>query len=902
MVWSCVYLVDRHAAKLYPQKRCFGTPVPSSGGSQSLTSSSNDKKSSSWITFRLAERRASDIAVVMSSVLRLKPGQAIGILAANCAEWQLVHLAASSRRLVVVPLYTTLSVSAAAEIVDHAEIVALFVGARQLATASAVASQCSTLHRTVVIDSDNTDLCTDSVQTLAFLLDSCEGPDSFSPASLSPILSTSNASPLDFSPKTASSAAFGPLSSSSLGVTSAPGSPSGLVLSPSAAPQSPRAVSPRAAVLRRDATNARNAERARLDEVALLLYTSGTAGVPKGVMLTNANLIAAVTGFMRANDQFELRLGPDDVALSVLPLAHVFELTLSLAFMLLGVGVGFSSGNAKTLLEDIRSMSPTVLPAVPRMLTRVEDTIRAALAQRSTASQRVFWWAYKKQLRMVTKRKGFDDRRRSAQLDRLVFNGLRDAILPSVKVVLSGAAPLPPETHLFLRVACNVRVCQGYGMSETAAAVSVGHPCTSATGNVGGLLPVAQVKLRDVPSMGYTSKDKPPRGEIMVRGPTVFKGYHKNQAETNEVLVDGWLCTGDIGKWNADGSLAIIDRRKNILSLATGEHVAVENVTSELVKSPFVTQLWVHVAPGESKLVAVVVPNKLYIELQWAPKYGQPPDLAALVASPDGALKQAVLSDLQRQAKSSHLAPFERVHNIWFETALDASGLGFTMENDLMTPTHKLRRPALTERYAAEVLAMYGDMGRAKHLSGAEKALKSGPSPDSGGQSELRTKRCRRGGGGGGGVTSPGGDSSSSADTRGRDLSDTHDDDGDSVDSVEDEDDLFGEDDVDFLDESDSGDSDEETDGKRGGSLSARKSRPLLPMKKKKAAKKQQVSGLAPSKSFIVSQFDGTEKLGVEEIRQFTIRAPEGTKFSKNLVPSRSFKTVPSGHPPPSNQ
>ena len=150
MIWSCVYLVDRHAAKLYPQKRCFGTPVSSSGGSQSLTSSSNDKKSSSWITFRLAERRASDIAVVMSSVLRLKPGQAIGILAANCAEWQLVHLAASSRRLVVVPLYTTLSVSAAAEIVDHAEIVALFVGARQLATASAVASQCSTLHRTVV--------------------------------------------------------------------------------------------------------------------------------------------------------------------------------------------------------------------------------------------------------------------------------------------------------------------------------------------------------------------------------------------------------------------------------------------------------------------------------------------------------------------------------------------------------------------------------------------------------------------------------------------------------------------------------------------------------------------------------------------------------------------------------
>eukprot|EP00168_Porphyra_purpurea_P016952 TRINITY_DN5668_c1_g1_i1.p1 TRINITY_DN5668_c1_g1~~TRINITY_DN5668_c1_g1_i1.p1 ORF type:complete len:512 (-),score=116.52 TRINITY_DN5668_c1_g1_i1:342-1877(-) len=362
----------------------------------------------------------------------------------------------------------------------------------------------------------------------------------------------------------------------------------------------------------------------------------------------------------------------------------------------------------------------------------------------------------------------------------------------------------------------------------------------------GGLLPVAQVKLRDVPSMGYTSKDKPPRGEIMVRGPTVFKGYHKNQAETDEVLVDGWLCTGDIGKWNADGSLAIIDRRKNILSLATGEHVAVENVTSELVKSPFVTQMWVHVAPGQSALVAVVVPNKLYIELQWAPKYGQPPDLEVLVASPDGELKQAVLNDLQRQAKSSRLASFERVRNICFETRMDASGLGFTVENDLMTPTHKLRRSALTDRYAEEVLTMYGDMGRVTRLGGAEKALKSGLSPESGGEPEVRAKRSRRsgggggggssGGGGGGGVLSPGDSSCSSADPRGQDLSDTHDDDGESVD-LDDEDDLFGDDDEDSLDESDSGDSDEDAASKRGGSLSARKSRPLLPMKKKKAEK-----------------------------------------------------------------
>lgn len=912
----------RHASKLYPQKRCFGTPVTTAGGAEALTSPGAEKKSSSWITFRLAERRASTIAMVFSDVLRLRRGQAIGIFAANSAEWQLVHLAAASRRLVVVPLYSTLSAAAVGQIVDHAEVVALFVGARQLATASTVATQCATLRHVVVIDSENPALCTDGVQTLSALLDQCESPNSFALSSSSAILSMPSPTSPGRTSKGGSQTTFEPFShSSSYGGRLSPSSP--------ASPASPRSrgsssghVPPlsetgawsEAHWLRdieappgADAKSPRSAERARLDEVAVLIYTSGTAGVPKGVMLTNRNLIAAVTGFMRANDQFELRLGGDDVALSILPLAHIFELTLSLAFLLLGVGVGFSSGNSKTLLDDIRCMSPTILPAVPRMLSRVEDTIRAALAQRSTASQRVFWWAYKKQLRMVTKRKGFDDRRRSAQLDRLVFNGLREAILPKVKIVLSGAAPLPPETHLFLRVACNVRICQGYGMSETAAAVSVGHPCTSAAGNVGGLLPMAQVKLRDVPSMGYTSKDKPPRGEIMVRGPSVFKGYHKNQEETEEALIDGWLCTGDIGKWNADGSLAIIDRRKNILSLATGEHVAVENVTSELVKSPFVTQLWVHVSPGESALVAVVVPNKLFIELQWAPKYGQPPSLEALVAAPDGQLKQAVLADLQRQAKASKLALHERVRNIWFETTMDSSGLGFTMENELLTPTHKLRRPALAEHYAFKVLAMYGELCRTTRLSGADKALKTALSPKAGALStEFRSRKSRRGGGGGnsasgGAAASPGGNSSG-ADAKRRDgasTADARDDNGEDDEVLEDDDYLSGDDDDDDLDDSDS-DSDEEADEKRG-TLSSLKSRSLLPLKKKKMAKKH--PELAPSKSRLVSQFDGTEKLpGVDEIKQFTIRAPEGTKFSKSLVASQSFKTTPSIAPPPPNQ
>lgn len=904
--------MDRHASKLYPQKRCFGCPVTTAGGAESLTVPGHEKKSSSWITFRLAERRAASIAMVFSDVLRLKPGQAVGIMAANSAEWQLVHLAASSRRLVVVPLYTTLSTSAVVQILDHAEVVALFVGARQLPTVSAVRTQCTTLQHAVVIDSDDPDLAVDGIQTLPSLLDRCEGPNSFSTAAMLGSSSVAGASSPGVSPKDATtSGPFGSSSSSSQGAHHilSPSSPAaGLVSSLSTLPAMGRS-SPRADPAGDTFKSTRNAERARLDELAVLIYTSGTGGMPKGVMLTNGNLIAAVTGFVRTNEQFELRLGADDVALSILPLAHVFELTLSLAFLLLGVGVGFSSGNSKTLLEDIRCMNPTILPAVPRMLSRVEDTIRAALAQRSTASQRVFWWAYKKQMRMVTKRKGFDDRRRSAQLDRLVFNGLREAILPNVKIVLSGAAPLPPETHLFLRVACNVRICQGYGMSETAAAVSVGHPCTSAAGNVGGLLPVAQVKLRDVPSMGYLSKDKPPRGEIMVRGPSVFKGYHKNKPETEEALIDGWLCTGDIGKWNADGSLAIIDRRKNILSLATGEHVAVEHVTSELIKSPFVTQLWIHVSPGESALVAVVVPNKLYIELQWAPKYGHPPDLETLVASPEGQLKQAVLIDLQRHAKASKLPPHERVRNVFFEINLDASGMGFTMENELLTPTHKLRRPALAERYASEVLRMYGELGRATRLSGAEKALKSALSPKAVGlTTEFRSKKSRRGGGGGAGgsasgVVSPGG-SSSGADAKKRDggtsvvLDTLVEEDGEDDEVLEEDDDLSGDDDEEDLEETDS-DSDEEAEGKRG-TLSTRKSRSLLPMKKKKAAKKN--PDFAPSKSYLVSQFDGTEKLpGVDEIKQFTIRAPEG-KFSKSLATSQSFKSMVSNSPAQPNQ
>jgi long-chain acyl-CoA synthetase len=223
-------------------------------------------------------------------------------------------------------------------------------------------------------------------------------------------------------------------------------------------------------------------------------------------------------------------------------------------------------------------------------------------------------------------------------------------------------------------------------------------------------MPTVEVKLVDVPEMNYMSNAPTPSGEVVVRGPVVFAGYHNNKAETDKVLsADGWLSTGDIGRWNADGTLSIIDRKKNIFKLAQGEYVAAEKIEMAISKSKYISQPWVYGNSFFPMLVAVVTPD--FTELKAAATAGgwlvegnvelaKKPEAIALV-----------LKEIEKEAKAAGLKSFEVPKKVILEGETNELAQGFSIENDCLTPTFKLKRPQLLKRYQLQVDEMYVALG-----------------------------------------------------------------------------------------------------------------------------------------------------------------------------------------------
>ncbi|KIY93248.1 hypothetical protein MNEG_14715 [Monoraphidium neglectum] len=203
--------------------------------------------------------------------------------------------------------------------------------------------------------------------------------------------------------------------------------------------------------------------------------------------------------------------------------------------------------------------------------------------------------------------------------DRLVFSKIRAKLGGQVKYLTSGASPISAEVMQFLRICFCCAVLEGYGMTETSCTISITRQDDPTIGHVGAPLPCCEVKLADIPEMNYTRSDKPyPRGEVCVRGPTIFKGYYKDDAQTRDVVdAQGWLHTGDVGMWLPGGRLKIIDRKKNIFKLAQGEYVAPEKIENVYARSPFVLQSFVYGDSLRAQLVAVVVPDPEHL-LPWA--------------------------------------------------------------------------------------------------------------------------------------------------------------------------------------------------------------------------------------------------------------------------------------------
>jgi len=445
-------------------------------------------------------------------------------------------------------------------------------------------------------------------------------------------------------------------------------------------------------------------------DLAIVCYTSGTTGNPKGAKITHGNYCATAAGVVghvgQGAWQQALTFGPEDSHLSYLPLAHSFEQVVVTTMLAHGASIGFFQGNIKLLTDDLQTLRPTIFPTVPRLLNKIYDGIMSK-AKESKVKENLLKFALKR--KQMELEKGIF--RNNSMWDKIVFKQIHQRLGGRVRAIFCGSAPLSGRVMQFARCALGAIVFEGFGSTETTAICTTQIPGDLDTGVVGPPLPSARVKLADVPEMDCWAKDG--RGEICVKGPSVFQGYLNDPEQTAEAFdADGWLRTGDIGTWLPNGALKVVDRKKHIFKLSQGEYIAPEKIENIYLSSKFVGQIFVHGESLKSSLIAVVVPDREAV-VAWASSHIQSPansttrqseissdaEFAALLADPR--VKSAVLANMNQVAKSGGLKAFEFVRDVTL------SPVTWTVENELLTPTFKTKRPALKRLFAREIAAMY---------------------------------------------------------------------------------------------------------------------------------------------------------------------------------------------------
>ncbi|CAD5220434.1 unnamed protein product [Bursaphelenchus okinawaensis] len=426
-------------------------------------------------------------------------------------------------------------------------------------------------------------------------------------------------------------------------------------------------------------------------DLSTLCYTSGTTGTPKGVMLTHGNIIADGTTL----DYFKnFNVSPDDCMMSFLPLAHMFERVVQSVVYTVGGRVGFFRGDIKHLADDIKTLRPTVLPVVPRVLNRIYDKVMSEV-NKSKVKKMLFETALAFKQREINS--GIV--RSTSFFDQVVFKKIREGMGGRVRMMITGSAPLAENVLNFVRCVFGAFVVEGYGQTECVACATITVEGDAVPGHVGVPSPCCAIKLVDVPELGYFAKND--AGEVCIRGPNVFKGYYKNEAQTKETIdEEGWLHTGDIGKWTERGTLKIVDRKKHIFKLAQGEYVAPEKIENIYSRSGFVAQSFVHGESLKTCLVAIVVPDPDVLPKEADVKLGLT-NLSMEELCKNKDVKKMILDDMHKIGKESGLFSFEQVKDIYLFHEL------FSVENGLLTPTLKSKRPQLKEHFKPQIEDMY---------------------------------------------------------------------------------------------------------------------------------------------------------------------------------------------------
>ena len=420
------------------------------------------------------------------------------------------------------------------------------------------------------------------------------------------------------------------------------------------------------------------------DELATIIYTSGTTGEPKGVMLTHSNLVSNLI-----DSSGHLSFARDDSALSVLPLSHVLERLAMYMYLYHGMAVYFGE-SLETIGPNLREVKPTIFVGVPRIFEKIFARVKEKTAEQGRLNVAILNWAFavgKKHARLSTRHQQIpawlELKRKLA--DKLIFSKMRTALGGRIRLLVSGGAALPEELG-YVYIGAGLPIVQGYGLTETSPVITAGVLEDNRVGTVGK--PIRNVAVR-------IASD----GEIETRGPNVMRGYYNKPEETRAVFTDdGWFKTGDIGTLDEDGFLRITDRKKELFKTSGGKYVAPQPIEQMIKGSRFVNQV-VLIGNGRKFPAALVVPDWERIE-----SYAQ---LKGIKAQGHAELcKHPRIIDLfERQIAglTSELAQYERVKKV---ALLENE---FTIEGGELTPTLKVKRRVIDEKYRDVIDALYAE-------------------------------------------------------------------------------------------------------------------------------------------------------------------------------------------------
>ncbi|NXQ93140.1 ACSL5 ligase, partial [Sagittarius serpentarius] len=426
------------------------------------------------------------------------------------------------------------------------------------------------------------------------------------------------------------------------------------------------------------------------EDLCIVCFTSGTTGNPKGAMLTHQNVVANAAAFLRSLEN-TVECTSSDITMSYLPLAHMFERIVQTVVYSCGAKVGFFQGDIKLLTDDMKTLKPTLFPVVPRLLNRIYDKIQSAA--KSPVKRCLLNFAVI--MKTAEIKQGII--RNDSIWDQLIFKKVQETMGGRVRIMVTGAAPISPSVLTLLRAALGCQIFEAYGQTECSAGCTFSTPGDWTTGHVGAPLACNIIKLDDVEEMNYFSSNN--EGEVCIKGPNVFKGYLKDPEKTAEAIdKDGWLHTGDIGKWLPNGTLKIIDRKKNIFKLAQGEYIAPEKIENVYIRSALVAQVFVHGESLKSFLIGIVVPDPETLP-EFAAKLGVKGSYEDVCKNP--AVKKAILEDMVRLGKEAGLKSFEQVKDLYIHTEM------FSVENGLLTPTMKAKRAELVKLFQKQIEALY---------------------------------------------------------------------------------------------------------------------------------------------------------------------------------------------------